>query len=117
MSRCCAKPPHGAMAQPSSTSGEHEEVSRASYPRRWAIHWLYDHCRLRVSPMLHLRTSGDPSQPTVVLLHGIGTSGWMWENLFARLNGLHCIAIDMPGHGKSRLIPWISMEDTADRVA
>lgn len=67
--------------------------------------------------MLHRRTSGDPSQPTVVLLHGIGTSGWMWENLFARLNGLHCIAIDMPGHGKSRLIPWISMEDTADRVA
>jgi pimeloyl-ACP methyl ester carboxylesterase len=41
----------------------------------------------------------------------------MWENLFARLNGLHCIAIDMPGHGKSRSIPWISMQDTADRVA
>lgn len=66
--------------------------------------------------MLYLRTSGDRNLPTVVFLHGIGTSGWMWESLFHRLGGLHCVAIDMPGHGKSRSIPWISMEDTADRV-
>jgi pimeloyl-ACP methyl ester carboxylesterase len=66
--------------------------------------------------MLYLRTSGVQSLPTVVFLHGIGTSGWMWESLVHRLDGLHCIAIDMPGHGKSRSIPWVSMEDTADRV-
>ncbi|UDL90395.1 alpha/beta hydrolase [Mesorhizobium sp. PAMC28654] len=66
--------------------------------------------------MLHLRVSGVASQPTIMFLHGIGTSGWMWEDQFRRLTGFHCVAVDLPGHGLSRSVRWHSMERTADLV-
>lgn len=66
---------------------------------------------------MHLRQSGDRSQPAILFLHAIGTSGWMWEDQFPRLRGFRCIAPDLPGHGASRSIRWRSLEDTADRIA
>jgi pimeloyl-ACP methyl ester carboxylesterase len=61
---------------------------------------------------------GNEHTPTVVLLHGLGTSGWMWQRLAAALvHDLHLLVPDLPGHGRSGGRPWVSMADTADAVA
>jgi pimeloyl-ACP methyl ester carboxylesterase len=35
----------------------------------------------------------------------------------ARLTGLHCLAPDLPGHGKSSRQPWVSLDATARDIA
>ena len=55
--------------------------------------------------------------PSVVFLHGIGTSGWMWGRQTAALTDFHCLTVDLPGHGSSNQIEWVSLDDTADQVA
>ncbi len=66
---------------------------------------------------LYVNESRTRGTPTIVFLHGAGTSGWMWQAQIDALQDFHCLNIDMPGHGKSNHIPWISMADTADQVA
>jgi len=58
-----------------------------------------------------------PGAPSIVFLHAIGTSSWMWAPLFARLTAFNCLAPDLPGHGESRDSAWVSIEHTADQVA
>jgi pimeloyl-ACP methyl ester carboxylesterase len=52
-----------------------------------------------------------------VFLHGIGASGWMWDMQTAALDDTHCLTVDLPGHGQSNQVAWVSLADTADRVA
>jgi pimeloyl-ACP methyl ester carboxylesterase len=52
-----------------------------------------------------------------VFLHGVGNTGVMWRDHMAELAEYHCLAPDLPGHGRSRRIPWVSREDTAARIA
>ena len=52
--------------------------------------------------MLHYREQGETSQETIVLLHGGGLSGSMWEEVMQELAGYHCIAPDLPEHGGSK---------------
>lgn len=66
---------------------------------------------------LYIEESGAPHAPTLVFLHGSGTSGWMWEAQIAGLQDFHCINVDLPGHGKSNQVEWVSMADAADHVA
>ncbi|WP_159618658.1 alpha/beta fold hydrolase [Arthrobacter zhaoguopingii] len=48
------------------------------------------------------REAGDPSEPTVVLLHGAPTSSFMFRNLIPMLEGrFHVIAPDLIGYGHS----------------
>ncbi len=48
------------------------------------------------------REAGDPSRPTIVLLHGFPTSSHMFRNLIPALAGkYHVIAPDYPGFGAS----------------
>ncbi|MFD2091387.1 alpha/beta fold hydrolase [Blastococcus deserti] len=62
--------------------------------------------------------AGSRDAPTVVLLHGLGTSGWMWDRLVSALgDDLHLVVVDLPGHGRSRTRPWVSLHDTATAVA
>jgi pimeloyl-ACP methyl ester carboxylesterase len=69
-----------------------------------------------VSP--HVTTTGDPADPAVVLLHGLGVSSWMWDDQVAALSDrFHCIAIDLPGNGGSHAVPWESTAGTAAVVA
>jgi pimeloyl-ACP methyl ester carboxylesterase len=66
---------------------------------------------------LYADESGRGNGPTVVLLHGVGTSGWMWRKLAAALAGeFHVVIPDLPGHGRSNAQPWISMADTVASV-
>jgi pimeloyl-ACP methyl ester carboxylesterase len=52
------------------------------------------------------REAGDPSRPTVLLLHGFPTSSHMFRNLIPELAGrYHVIAPDYPGFGASAMPP------------
>jgi len=66
---------------------------------------------------LYVNESGTKGAPTIVFLHGAGTSGWMWQAQIEALQDFHCLNIDLPGHGKSNHIPWVSIADTSDQVA
>src|SRR4051812_40738522 len=41
--------------------------------------------------------------PLVVLLHGTANNSYVWESVRYTLNsrGVDCVAVDMPGHGRS----------------
>jgi pimeloyl-ACP methyl ester carboxylesterase len=41
----------------------------------------------------------------------------MWEEHLRRLGGCHCLAPDLPGHGRSNRLPWRSRIDPAEQVA
>jgi pimeloyl-ACP methyl ester carboxylesterase len=66
---------------------------------------------------LAIREGGEAALPTVVLLHGVGGSGSMWTELMAGLPDYHCLAPDLPGHGRSRAIAWTSRAESARLVA
>ncbi len=52
------------------------------------------------------REAGDPSKPTVLLLHGFPTSSHMFRNLIPALGDeFHVIAPDYPGSGNSSMPP------------
>jgi pimeloyl-ACP methyl ester carboxylesterase len=71
-----------------------------------------------LTKLLSYASDGKPDAPTLVLLHGVGTTSWMWRRLVADLAGeLHVVSVDLPGHGASAQTPWTSMADTAFRVA
>jgi pimeloyl-ACP methyl ester carboxylesterase len=66
---------------------------------------------------LAIRETGEAARPTVVLLHGVGGTGSMWTDLMAGLADFHCLAPDLPGHGRSRAIGWKSRAESARLVA
>lgn len=66
---------------------------------------------------LYLQETGTRGAPTLVFLHGVGASGWMWWLQTAAFPDYHCLNVDLPGHGKSSAVPWVSFADTADKVA
>ena len=57
------------------------------------------------------------AEKTIVFLHGAGIGGWMWKPNIDFLGDFHCIAVDLPGHGKSKDLVWQSFESTAEDVA
>ena len=51
---------------------------------------------------VRVRVDGDPHNPPVVLVHGIGRSLEDWDLQYARLSGdYRVIAVDVPGFGFS----------------
>jgi pimeloyl-ACP methyl ester carboxylesterase len=66
---------------------------------------------------LYVNETGTLGAPTIIFLHGVGTSGWMWWRQTAALSDFHCLNVDLPGHGKSNQVPWVSLADTADQIA
>lgn len=65
---------------------------------------------------LHFSVSG--SGRTVVFLHGFLESSTMWDYLDFSDTGLHCVFIDIPGHGQSSVIEnsEISIEFIAELI-
>lgn len=49
-----------------------------------------------------LHEGGKPSEPPIVLIHGIGSSHLSWPPEIRRMSGYRVYAPDLPGHGKSR---------------
>jgi pimeloyl-ACP methyl ester carboxylesterase len=66
---------------------------------------------------LHISESGTPGAPSIVFLHGLGTTSWMWEEQVRHLQDFHCLNVDLPGQGKSNHLEWKGLADTADGIA
>ena len=66
---------------------------------------------------LYIEESGTKGAPTIVFLHGMGVSGWMWTTQVNALQDFHCLNIDLPGNGKSNQHEWVSLSDTANEIA
>lgn len=66
--------------------------------------------------MLAHSFTGPDNGPLVVLLHGAGTTSWMWGPIVKLLQNRRCMMIDLPGHGDSHKIPWRSLDITATQV-
>lgn len=64
------------------------------------------------------REAGDPSKPTVLLLHGFPTSSHMFRNLIPKLaQRYHVLAPDYPGFGASDMPKVAEFDYTFDRLA
>jgi pimeloyl-ACP methyl ester carboxylesterase len=66
---------------------------------------------------LAVHESGPIGAPALVFLHGVGTDASMWAREIALLSDCHCLAPDLPGHGRSVDLSWTSLADVADQVA
>ncbi|MBP6685619.1 MAG: alpha/beta hydrolase [Leucobacter sp.] len=54
----------------------------------------------------------------VLFLHGGGVSGWMWKPVINQLAGtVRTIVPDLPGHGTSNSVDYVSHADTVSRLA
>lgn len=57
---------------------------------------------------------GTVGQPTILFLHGLGVSSWMWHEQVEMLRAnFHCLAVDLPGNGESYQVEWLSLAETA----
>ena len=54
--------------------------------------------------------------PAVVLLHGFGEAGWVWNRQCNTLQGFQLIVPDLPGSGRSEIIEDMSMEGMANSI-
>lgn len=67
---------------------------------------------------LYLREKGPADAPCIVFLHGLWLSSAMWQPQIERLsNAYHCLAPDLPEHGKSTDIGLLTLENTSRLVA
>ncbi|MEM9565816.1 MAG: alpha/beta hydrolase [Actinomycetota bacterium] len=62
--------------------------------------------------------AGRDDQPAMVLLHGAGMDGTVWQlqTRYLAHRGLRVAAVDLPGHGRSDGEPLGSIEELADWV-
>lgn len=64
------------------------------------------------------REAGDPSRPTVLLLHGFPTSSHMYRELIPKLaKDYHVIAPDYPGYGASDMPPAETFEYSFEHIS
>lgn len=65
---------------------------------------------------LYVKETGPANAPTIVFLHGGGISGWMWNPQIEQLGDYHCLAPDLPEHGRSVDEKPFSISDATARV-
>jgi pimeloyl-ACP methyl ester carboxylesterase len=66
---------------------------------------------------MYVEESGTPGSPAIVFIHGLGQSGREWREHMARLTDFHCLAPDLPGHGRSGHVPLPSSDRLVDDIA
>jgi pimeloyl-ACP methyl ester carboxylesterase len=60
---------------------------------------------------------GGTATPTVLLLHGLGATGEVWDGFVRALAGRRWVAPDLPGHGGSAPLPAYTFTAVAESVA
>lgn len=63
-----------------------------------------------------LEESGSPEAGTILFLHGGGVGGWMWQEVIENLPEFHCLAPDLPEHGRNQSGPF-SISGAAEAAA
>ncbi|WP_434399293.1 alpha/beta hydrolase [Planococcus sp. 11815] len=53
----------------------------------------------------------------ILFIHGLGASSWIWWQQEYTFSDHQLIMVDLPGHGKSAAIPWVSLADSAEQIA
>lgn len=66
---------------------------------------------------LFFKEFGSANAQTVVMLHGGGGAGWMWQPQIEQLTDYHLLVPDLPEHGQSRAIQPFTFVDAAAQVA
>ena len=67
---------------------------------------------------LYVQETGLENEETILFLHGLGVSGWMWhDQVVALQENFHCLNVDLPGNGESYKTEWLSFADSADQLA
>lgn len=66
---------------------------------------------------LFFKEFGSGNAPTIVLLHGGGGAGWMWQPQIEQLTDYHLLVPDLPEHGQSRALQPFTFADAATQVA
>ena len=67
----------------------------------------------RVESIMFLTSSGLHDASPVLLLHGGGVAGWMWDSLRERLEPEYTVLVpDLPGHGRSAGESYVSHSET-----
>lgn len=66
---------------------------------------------------LYVQENDQRNVPTLVFLHGLGCSGKMWSSHIRAFSDYHYLVPDLPGHGRSNTVEWVSLADTAQQVA
>lgn len=69
-------------------------------------------------PPLHVDTISGRTAKSVLLLHGGGVAGWMWQPLIEHLGDAWRLLVpDLPGHDHSTEQPYRSHRQTVDALA
>jgi len=67
---------------------------------------------------VHIEQAGGRGSPVLLLLHGGGVAGWMWERQVQQFSGrFHVVVPDLPGHGKSSAEDFATIGQAADELA
>jgi pimeloyl-ACP methyl ester carboxylesterase len=66
---------------------------------------------------LYVQETGTVGAQPILFLHPGLVSGWMWQEPAKEFADYHCLMPDLPGHGNSHQVEWISFQDTANQVA
>ena len=66
---------------------------------------------------LYVKEVGPARAPTIVLLHGGGVGGWMWQPQIEQLSDYHLLIPDLPEHGQSINDKPFAFERAATQIA
>jgi pimeloyl-ACP methyl ester carboxylesterase len=66
---------------------------------------------------LYIRETGTIGAQPILFLHPGLVSGWMWQEPAKEFADYHCLMPDLPGHGNSNQVEWVSFRETASQVA
>lgn len=65
---------------------------------------------------MYFEESGNKNGKLIIFLHGVGSSGKMWADHFENMQDFHCVAPDLPGHGRSNHFPWTNLDDVVRQI-
>ncbi|MEI2689071.1 MAG: alpha/beta hydrolase [Anaerolineae bacterium] len=65
---------------------------------------------------LYVHEAGDPAGKPILFLHGGGLSGRMWQPQMDALSEFHCLAPDLPEHGRSAAVAPFTLRGAAEAV-